>query len=164
MKPLLFGLCVSLSVLPPARGQDPSPAGQAGFERNCGVCHGGDGLGGEMGPNIANRLARFGDDQLAALIHDGLPNRGMPGFPGIAGEERAQLLAFLRTIRPRRTAAPVRKSLELQNGGAIEGLVLNESPLDVQVRTADHRMHLLRPAGGKFRAVSSQTDWTTYNG
>jgi alcohol dehydrogenase (cytochrome c) len=147
-------------------GGNAAAPGQAGFERNCGTCHGGDGMGGEMGPNIANRLANLSEDQLSTLIHDGVPNRGMPGFPSIAGPEKAQLMTFLRTIRPRRRgAAQVRKTVELENGGQIAGLVLNESPLDMQVRTDDSRVHLLRPASaGKFREVTSQTDWTTYNG
>ncbi len=42
-----------------AWGQTPAAPGQVTFERNCGSCHGGDGLGGEMGPNIAFRLTRL---------------------------------------------------------------------------------------------------------
>lgn len=141
----------------------PAP-GQAAFEANCAVCHGGDGLGGEMGPNIANRLANLSDDQLSTLLHDGLPSRGMPGFPGIAGQEKAQLMAFLRTIRPRRRRAPTRRTVELVDGGQLSGLVLNESPADLQLRTDDDRIHILRPAAEKFREATSQSDWTSYNG
>ena len=160
MKPFLYLLCLSVA----ANGQTRTVAGQAGFERNCGVCHGGDGLGGEMGPNIANRLANLSDEQLSTLIHDGVPSRGMPGFPNLSGQEKTDLVAFLRTIRPRRRAAPVRKTIDLQSGTQITGLVLNESPLDLQVRTDDGRVHLLRPTGGKYREATSQTDWPTYNG
>jgi alcohol dehydrogenase (cytochrome c) len=138
--------------------------GQAGFDRNCGVCHGGDGMGGEMGPNIARRVANLGEEQLAAVIHDGIPGRGMPGFPDLSGEERTELLAFLRTLRPRRGAAPARRSVELATGAKLDGLVLGETALDLQLRTDDGRVHLLRPAGGKYREATSQTDWTTYNG
>ena len=148
-----------------AAGQSGAAPGQAGFERNCGTCHGGDGLGGEMGPNIANRLANLSDDQLSTLIRDGVPNRGMPGFPSLAGPEKAQLISFLRTIRPRRRAAPVvHKTLDLTDGTQLAGLVLNESPLDLQLKTGDGHIHLLRPAAGKFREVTSQSDWTSYNG
>ncbi len=160
---LLLPVCGGTRAVGQSGGGAP---GQAGFERNCGTCHGGDGLGGEMGPNIANRLANLSDDQLSTLIHDGIPNRGMPGFPNIAGPEKAQLMTFLRTIRPRRRAAAlVRRTIELENGQQITGVLLNESPLDLQVRTDDGHIHLLRPAtSGKFREVTSQSDWTTYNG
>ena len=148
-----------------ALAQTNAAPGQAGFERNCGTCHGGDGLGGEMGPNIANRLTNLSDDQLSTLIHDGVPNRGMPGFPDISGQEKTQLMSFLRTIRPRRRAAPVRKAVDLESGAQLSGLVLNESTLDLQLKTEDGHIHLLRPAtAGKFREVTSQSDWTTYNG
>jgi alcohol dehydrogenase (cytochrome c) len=155
---------LSLGLVFTAAGQTAAP-GQAGFERNCGTCHGGDGLGGEMGPNIANRQANMSDEQLATLIHDGLPNRGMPGFPSLAGPEKAQLITFVRTIRPRgRRAAQVRKTIDLTDGRKLDGIVLNESPLDLQLRTDDSHIHLLRPTQGKFREVTSQTDWTSYNG
>ena len=117
-----------------------------------------------MGPNIANRLTNLTDDQLSTLIHDGIPNRGMPGFPGLAGQEKAQLITFLRTIRPRRRTVTVRRTIEMADGTQLAGIVLNESPIDLQLRTDDNHVHLLRPAGAKFREVTSQSDWPTYNG
>ena len=158
-------LCCAIFLAMPAAAQSGGAPGQAGFERNCGTCHGGDGLGGEMGPNIANRLANLSDEQLSTLLHDGVPNRGMPGFPSLDGPEKAQLISFLRTIRPRRRAAPVvRKTIDLTDGTQLEGFVLNESPLDLQLKTGDGHIHLLRPAAGKFREVTSQSDWPSYNG
>ncbi len=146
------------------RAQGAAAPGQADFERNCGTCHGGDGMGGEMGPGIANRLANMSDEQLNTILHDGRPERGMPGFPGITGDEKIRLVTFLRTLRPRRRAAPVRKTVELTDGKSLTGLVLNESPLDLQLRTDDQHIHLLRPVAAKFREVTSNTDWPTYNG
>src|SRR5262249_31006120 len=35
---------------------------------------------------------------------------------------------------------------------------------DVQIRTADERLHLLRRTGNRFREVTSDADWPTYNG
>ncbi|MDE3166182.1 MAG: PQQ-binding-like beta-propeller repeat protein, partial [Acidobacteriota bacterium] len=164
MKSLLLLLALGSTCAAPVSAQNKALPGQEGFERNCGICHGGDGLGGEMGPAIANRLARFSDEQLSILLRDGIPNRGMPGFPSIAGDEKTRLMAFLRTLRPRRRARPAAGTLELEDGSRLTGLVLNSGPLDAQLRTADGRVHLLRPAGGKFREATSQTDWTTYNG
>lgn len=147
-----------------AFAQAPVAPGRVDFERNCGSCHGGDGTGGEMGPNIVNRVANMSPEQLDAIMANGRPDRGMPGFPNIQGEEKTRLVTFLRALRPRRRAAPVRKEVSLTNGTKLAGLVLNESPLDLQLRTDDQKVHLLRPATGGYREVTSETDWTTYNG
>src|SRR5205823_3389711 len=56
------------------------------FESRCAVCHGGDGTGGEHGPAIVNRIIRRSDRELATLIREGLPNRGMPAFKLADGE------------------------------------------------------------------------------
>ena len=41
---------------------------------------------------------------------------------------------------------------------------MNEGFADVQLRTDDNRVHLLRRDGNRFRSVTSDTDWPTYNG
>jgi alcohol dehydrogenase (cytochrome c) len=166
MKPPLFLLSLFLCLTVAVRCQPGATApGQAGFEANCGTCHGGDGLGGEMGPSIANRLPNLSDDQLSVLLRDGLPSRGMPGFPQITGAEKAQLITFLRTIRPKLRPDPVSSSVTLADGKKLSGLLMNESATDLQMLTPDNRIHLLRPAaGGTFREVTSQADWSTYNG
>jgi alcohol dehydrogenase (cytochrome c) len=148
----------------PALCQSHPASGQLTFERNCGTCHGGDGLGGEMGPNIAFRLNRLTDEQLSELLLNGRPKLGMPGFPNLGDEEKAALMTFLRTIRPLRRPAPVQRSIELADGTKLAGLVMNETTSDLQMRTADQHIHLLRREEGRFREVTSQVDWTTYNG
>lgn len=60
-----------------AFGQDID-AGRRTFETRCGRCHAADGTGTEMGPAILQRLKSRNDAQLSALIHDGVPLRGMP--------------------------------------------------------------------------------------
>ena len=60
------------------RAQTSAP-GKVQFERLCARCHGADARGGEMGPGIVSRLALRTDDELAALVRDGLPAKGMPG-------------------------------------------------------------------------------------
>ena len=43
--------------------------------------------------------------------------------------------------------------------------MLNEGMSDLQLRTDDQRIHLLRKTSGdRYRAVTSQRDWTTYHG
>ena len=57
------------------------------------------------------------------------------------------------------------KKVQTVNGATLDGLVLAESSQDLALRTADERIHLLRPVdGNQFREVTSQTDWTSYNG
>jgi alcohol dehydrogenase (cytochrome c) len=148
----------------PAVSQIQVAPGQITFERNCGTCHGGDGLGGEMGPNIAFRLPRLTDEQLSTLLVEGKPNLGMPGFPNIQGQDKTALMAFLRTIHPLKRPAPVPRTVQLTNGTSLSGLVMNETNADIQMRTADGRIHLLRVEGTQYREVVSKADWTTYNG
>src|ERR1700704_665438 len=63
-----------------ASAQDVAPGGRL-FEGVCGRCHGGDGNGAEMGPAIVQRLKAKDDRQLATLIREGIPSRGMPPSP-----------------------------------------------------------------------------------
>ena len=139
-------------------------AGRKVFESRCARCHGGDGNGGEMGPPILERLTTRDDAQLRDLVREGLPGRGMP--PTIVSDpEMADLAKFLRTIQ-RRPEAIVRPRLQarLTDGGTVDGEVLGEGAGDVQLLTADKRVHLLRRAGDRFRRVTSDADWPTYNG
>ncbi len=88
----------------------------------------------------------------------------MPAFPNLASTEAADLIGYLRTLRPRSGSAPVRTKIALVDGGAIEGLVLNKSAPDLQLLGDDRKIHLLRKSGERYRAVTSQTDWPSYNG
>ena len=148
---------------PPA--SRPAGPGQKLFDNNCSVCHGADGAGGELAPSIVMRLPNRSDAELAALIHSGIPARGMPAF-NLPAQDTNDLVAYLRTFRPPRFGfAPVRKKIETIDGQTIEGTVLGESALDLSLRTDDSRIHLFRTAaGGRYRPVTSQTDWATYNG
>ena len=57
--------------------QSPDP-GRTSFEGHCAVCHGRDGNGGELGPAMLNRIGNYTEDDLGTVIHEGLPNSGMP--------------------------------------------------------------------------------------
>jgi alcohol dehydrogenase (cytochrome c) len=154
-----------VSGLSVATVQNVDPGRQA-FEARCARCHGADANGGDMGPPIASRLAAHDDQQLASLIRGGLPARGMPPSQ-VPDPEMADLLKFLRTIQHRAAAEPaVVRTLRLQTttGKTFEGQVLGEGFDDMQVRTDDKRVHLLRRAGDRFREVTSENDWPTYNG
>src|SRR5258706_2096550 len=145
-----------------ALAQNPE-AGRRHFDSRCAVCHGGDGAGGEHGPGIVFRLASRSDAQLATVISEGLPTRGMPAFK-LADQEMKELIAFMRTLRPRRGQGPVRVKVETVDGATLDGLALNQSSEDLQLQTADKKLYLLRKVGDKYREVTSQTDWPSYNG
>jgi alcohol dehydrogenase (cytochrome c) len=162
---MLTSLFVTLLGLVLSTAQDVDP-GRKAFETYCARCHGADGNGGEMGPPIALRLAARDDEQLAKFIHDGLPDRGMPPSQ-VTNRELPDLLTFLRSIERRGATDPVaRRPLRVQTtaGSILDGQVLGEGFDEVQLRTNDQRVHLLRRSGERFREVTSGTDWPTYNG
>jgi alcohol dehydrogenase (cytochrome c) len=153
---------VALSLTQSAFAVQEVAPGRSAFEIRCASCHGGDGNGGEMGPPIATRLPPLDDSQLATLIRNGIPARGMPPH-AVPDPEMAHLLKFLRTIQ-RLPPPPVRVQLQATDGRRFDGELLGEGFDDLQVRTDDTRVHLLRRTGASVRAVTSQADWPTYNG
>jgi len=76
------------------------------FESKCATCHGLDGRGGEHAPDIVRRsgVKALSDEALLAVIHDGIPEEGMPGFPSIGGEDGQALVAYLRFLQGRSAA------------------------------------------------------------
>ncbi|HEY2013581.1 MAG TPA: PQQ-binding-like beta-propeller repeat protein [Bryobacteraceae bacterium] len=156
-----FALMLLVSALP---AQDVHP-GRAIFESRCARCHGSDGNGGELGPAIRGRLGARNDQQLMTLIHEGLPGQGMPPIP-VPEAEMAPLIAFLRSSiqRQGRRQELVRAKVQTTAGKTLDGEVLSQGFEDLELRTDDHRVHLLRRAGDRFREVTSETDWPGYNG
>lgn len=115
-----------------------------------------------MGPPIRSRLTTHDDQQLITLVRNGLPSRGMPPTK-LADPELKELLAHLRRIQ-RRGRPVVQRKVDLVSGGTLDGQLLGEGFDDLQLRTADKRVHLLRRVGSRYREVTSETGWPTYNG
>src|SRR5690349_7219871 len=72
----------------------------------CSRCHGAEGGGGE-GPNL-NRpvLSRAADDQaLAAVIRDGIPDRGMPRVRRFTDAELHAMVIYVRSLSQNTAAA-----------------------------------------------------------
>jgi alcohol dehydrogenase (cytochrome c) len=152
-------LTVSLSA------QAPDTGGSI-FESQCARCHGPQGGGGDLGPAITGTVAARSDQELSAIITSGRVGRGMPAFE-MQGVELNSLLSFLRGLAPPpgRAGAPVvRKTVTTTEGKNFTGTVINENSLELQLRTDDNRVALLRPSGDRFRPVTSETDWPTYHG
>src|SRR6185436_15072027 len=95
------------------------------FEDRCGTCHGADGNGGEHAPAITRATPDMEDAQLTTLIREGLPARGMPAIT-VSDSELPQLIAFVRTLRPRGGFQPYRKTFAMTTGRSLEGMVVNE--------------------------------------
>ena len=158
MVPLSHVLLVSALV---AQSAEP---GRKTFDTYCARCHGADGNGGEMGPPIGLRLSGHDDEELAALIRDGIPSKGMPPN-SVPPPDMADLISFLRAIERRAEAPPiVRMRVQTIDGSSLDGQVLGEGADDLQLRTDDNRVHLLRRSGDRMREVTSANDWPTYNG
>ena len=156
-------VCIGMLVLPAAAlAQDVDP-GRRSFEERCGRCHGGDGNGAEMGPPIRDRLRARDDRQLAALIREGIPLRGMPPA-AMDDAELTALVRHLRTIEREPAASAAPRTFTTATGAVIEGTVIGQGFNDLQVRTADGRVRLLRRDGAHVRPVTSSADWPTYNG
>ena len=150
-----------LSALPSAQNVE---SGRKAFVTRCASCHGTDGNGGELGPAIAARAILRTDDELRTVLRTGFPAAGMPPFSTLSDAEATDLVAFVRTLKPRASTVPTRSSFTLADGRVLDGLVLNRTHADVQVLDVKQRIHLLRPEGNRYRAVTSQADWPSYNG
>jgi alcohol dehydrogenase (cytochrome c) len=146
-----------------AAAQTPDPAQQI-FVSNCAGCHGSNGNGGELGPDISMRVPARTDEELTTLLHNGLPQAGMPAFASLADADVRGLIRFLRTVKPRDGSGPTRTKVTLGTGGSFEGLVLNQGAFDLQLLGDDRKIHLLRKSGDRYRPVTSQADWPSYNG
>jgi alcohol dehydrogenase (cytochrome c) len=146
--------------VPPAQA-----AGQQVFATRCASCHGTKATGGEFAPSIVDRVPLRSDEELIRLLHNGLPGSGMPAFPDIVDQERANLISFLRTLKPLETAATPRASVMLVGEKTLQGTVLNRSASDMQLLGDDHKLYLLRKTNADvYRVATSQVGWPSYNG
>ena len=140
--------------------------GRAAFQSRCSVCHGVDGNGGEHAPTILPALAAKSDDDLAAIVRKGVPAKGMPGFPQLAEDEVKELVAGMRSLQQRRRRGfqPVRQKAKLEDGSEVEGLAIARTSRELQLRTDDQRLVLLRKSGERYRRVTSQANWPAMHG
>lgn len=162
MKIVSFSLLLAASA---ALGWAQAPDGRASFLSRCSGCHGADGNGGEHAPSIRPSLASKNDDELKQVILDGVPRKGMPSFQQLPQGELAALVAHMRALpRGRRGFAPVRRRVKLVEGGELEGLTAAATGRELQLRSDDGKLHLLRKSGEQYRRVTSQADWPSMHG
>jgi alcohol dehydrogenase (cytochrome c) len=153
-----------LSLLLAATASAQTPDGGKVFEARCGACHGVDGNGGEFAGSILARLRAMDEAQIESTIRTGVPGRGMPPV-ALTDDELRAVLAHLATLRAASANRPERKrQITTTTGAQLDGVVTGEGIDDLQIRTADSKIHLMRRSGEHFREVTSQTDWPAYDG
>jgi len=153
-----------------------APEGRTSFQTRCAGCHGTDGNGGEHAPSILAKVRSSNDADLTAFLRDGAPLRGMPGFNNVPAPEMTALVTFLRVIAPPqqqggrgggggRGGPAARVKAQLADGKTLEGASIGRTGRDLQLRTDDQRIHLLRKAAAdRYREVTSQSDWSSMHG
>ncbi len=106
--PLLLFLPAAAAQSAPQHTIQLIAEGRKHFELRCGGCHGGDGRGGERGPDIiTTRSARNRSaEEVRELIRDGLPDVGMPGFSLPEGETTALVTFYRAQTAPASETAP----------------------------------------------------------
>jgi PQQ-dependent dehydrogenase (methanol/ethanol family) len=86
MKKLIavFIFLAAATALSHVHAQQPFTAAKDDFEKNCAVCHGSGGGGGDRAPALADNpdLRRLDADGIAAIIRRGMPG-GMPAFAAL---------------------------------------------------------------------------------
>jgi len=74
-------------------------AGANIFRNNCAKCHGQNAEGKSSRPTLkSDRIQQATDGDLAWLLKNGEPYKGMPIWGGLPEQQRWQLIAFLRNL------------------------------------------------------------------
>jgi mono/diheme cytochrome c family protein len=100
------------SVVDPLTGQPQHiAAGEKLYQDQCARCHGADGQGRASRPPVrSERVAAATDGELAWLLKNGQPFRGMPSWARLPDAERWQIIAYLRSIQaPQAETAPAQQ-------------------------------------------------------
>ena len=118
---------------PVAAPGTPQAAGRQIFLTRCASCHGTTANGGEFAPGITSRIPLRSDGDLVRILHGGLPSSGMPAFPDLVDPDRANLISFLRTLRPPGGEEVAHVTVQLDGGGSLTGSQLNRSAIGIQI-------------------------------
>ncbi len=90
----------------PLAGQTKAAAGgKVLFEDNCAKCHGADANGLHNRPSLrSERVRHASDGDLAWMLRNGNPYKGMPPWSSLPEQQRWQIIAYLRSLAPVRAA------------------------------------------------------------
>jgi mono/diheme cytochrome c family protein len=88
-------------VNPFARQSQAEAAGKTLFAQNCAKCHGADANGRPNRPSLRSaRIRQAKDGELAWMLRNGNPYKGMPSWSSLPEQQRWQIIAYLRTLPP----------------------------------------------------------------
>jgi len=94
---------------PVAHQQQAENAGKTLFAENCAKCHGADANGRTHPPPRpslrSTRIRQAKDGELAWMLRNGDPYKGMPPWSSLPELQRWQIIAYLRTLPPANPAA-----------------------------------------------------------
>ena len=95
----------------PFRGQpQAAAAGKILFSQNCAKCHGPDANGRPNRPSLRSpRIRHATDGDLAWMLRNGNPYKGMPPWSSLPEQQRWQVIAYLRTLPPAPAHSPGKK-------------------------------------------------------
>ena len=108
---LWLGLTIPGAVLPvraqssnmkgsPSSTNSVTTLGKSNFSSTCVGCHGLDGRGSERAPSIAGaKVQRYSDTQISAIISNGVPGTGMPGFHSLSAAQVRSIVAYVRALQ-----------------------------------------------------------------
>jgi mono/diheme cytochrome c family protein len=84
----------------PYAGQpEAAAAGGVVFRSNCAKCHGEEAQGKGSRPSLrSERIKSASDGELAWMLKNGEPFKGMPGWGGLPEQKRWQLVTYLRSF------------------------------------------------------------------
>jgi mono/diheme cytochrome c family protein len=86
-------------VNPMAANAEAAAAGGVLFEQNCAKCHGKDAEGLHGRPSLhSERVQHATDGELAWILKNGEPYKGMPRWSALPEQQRWQIIAYLRTL------------------------------------------------------------------
>jgi mono/diheme cytochrome c family protein len=86
-------------VNPLAGNAEAVAAGKNLFQENCAKCHGADAEGKGSRPSLkSDRIRNASDGELAWLLKNGNPYKGMPIWGSLPEQERWQLVAYVRSL------------------------------------------------------------------
>ena len=93
-------------VNPLAHNPQAALAGKQLFADNCAKCHGADALGRSHPPPRPSlrsvRIRHATDGDLAWMLRNGNPYKGMPPWSSLPEAQRWQIIAYLRTLPPQK--------------------------------------------------------------
>jgi len=88
---------------PVAHQPQAEAAGKVMFAENCAKCHGNDANGLHNRPSLrSERIRNATDGDLAWMLKNGNPYKGMPPWSSLPEQQRWQIIAYLRTLPPQK--------------------------------------------------------------